>query len=154
MAEVEEDGVPVSVTMRDGPRPEPAQPRMAATRGSVPPGMFEIVTERLQDDGIATRRLTLLCVEDLTPEDEMDMSLGIPIERIVNPVWMQWAKLAATVRMIDGDPVPLPSTEAEVRVIMKRVGKIGMRAIEMRWGMRYAQLMAEVKQRAKKSRGM
>mgnify|MGYP001604312740 CR=1 FL=1 len=138
------------VTMREAPAQ--SAPVQRAHKRALPFGQFEIVTSKREADG-TEHRVVLVCSEDLTPEEEMDMSLGIPVERIVNPVWMQWARLAASIKSIDGDPIALPHTEAEVRAIIKRVGPTGMRAVERTWSMQYAAAIQEVKRLAKKSRG-
>jgi len=142
--------MPANVTMREQApgAPSGASPHVATplkpSANTLPPGWRELkVTKR--DGGI----ITLVVSEDLTPIEEMEMSVGLPTEKMVNPVWMQWARLAATVRRIDGDPVGVPSTESEVKVIMTRCGTEGMRAVERGWSARYANAIAEIKARAK-----
>lgn len=46
-----------------------------------------------------------------------------------NPGWMGLAMLAVSVTAIDGVPVPVPATEAQVEALVGRLGDAGLAAV-------------------------
>ncbi len=126
----------VTVTASAG---EPASPK-APPAPALPKGWFEFTTA----DGKG-----IVASETLTVLEEMDLSAALEVSHISNPVWMQWATLAGCVRMIDGDKLARPRTEAELKVIISRVGDDGMRQLMARWAIRMTTLAEQIKAQAK-----
>lgn len=125
----------VDATVTIGERVAPAQAVPA-----LPKGRYEITTE----DG-----KRIVATENLTVLEEMDLSAAINTDHQSNPTWMSWATIAANVRMIDGDVLPMPRAESEVRSIIARVGDDGMRQMQARWAVKIAAARTEMLERAK-----
>jgi hypothetical protein len=95
---------------------------------------------------------TIVTTDGLTILEEMDLSEALKVNQLSNPVFIEWATHAACVREIDGDPVPFPSSEGQVKAIIRRVGDDLMRFMLLRKSARQQTAVAEI-ERAKKSMG-
>lgn len=85
-----------------------------AVKAPVPEGWDEF---RSADGRIvvhAARRLSVL--------DRMHFYRAISSDRQSNPLWMQLASAVASIRRVNGDPVPIPEGEREIEALIGRVG--------------------------------
>lgn len=112
---------PAAVTQQQpiGGTPTPAVPEPAIPAARVAPTDGVLV----DDTG---RRLKL---RELTILQEMDLIEIAGPSRSENGAWMFNALLAARVADIDGQPVPFPKNEINLRTMLQRVSRDGIRAV-------------------------
>lgn len=67
--------------------------------------------------------------KELTLEEELDVTCAVEEDRAGRISYIQSVIIAASIREIDGKPCQLPSTEAQVRAMLKRVDKDGIVAV-------------------------
>lgn len=112
---------------------------VAPAKPALPKGWFEFTAG---DKAIVAS-------DNMTVLEEMALSSAIKADHLSNPVWMQWATLAACIRRIDGEAVPMATAESEIRATISRVGDEVMRHMMGRWAARMSVLAEEIKGRAK-----
>ncbi len=69
------------------------------------------------------RRLT---VRPLSALDRLRLYKAVGSELAMNDVWFGVAVLATAVRAIEGVPVPLPVSEAQIEALVQRLGDEGL----------------------------
>lgn len=70
----------------------------------------------------------VITLRQLTPGDTLDL-IEAGGNASENSLWMRYAMTVATVAAIDGMPIPLPITKAQVRALACRIGNEGMTAL-------------------------
>ena len=116
----------------------PAAPK--ASSSPLPAGWFEF----------SVGEVTIVASDRLTTLENVDMikALGsnLPNDWEAREIYRR----ASTIRRINGDPVPQPKAESEIRAIIARVGDDVMDMLAMRTMITVSQAREELKAAAKK----
>ena len=69
-----------------------------------------------------------LVVKEMDPADQLDLFEAAG-KNSSNSSWVGMALLVCSVSMIDGVPVPMPSTPDQVKTLARKLGKHGIEAV-------------------------